>query len=128
MTVVEDGVVQKSAYRKFKIRGYDFSNDTGALKEVLERRFGHPEWMGPGLIIVDGGKAQKNTAERVFKNLDLPIPVVAVVKDEYHRPKNILGDKKLIRKFEKDILLANSEAHRFAISFHRDLQRKTLKK
>jgi len=58
----------------------------------------------------------------------LPIPVVAIVKDEHHRPKGTLGDKKLIRAYEKDILLANSEAHRFAISYHRELQRKTLKK
>ena len=132
-------IQKKNEYRKFRIRGFDSSNDTGALKEILERRFVHPEWRGPSFIVIDGGKAQKNAAEYVLKNLDLlcpsvasgeggPIQVVAVVKDERHRPKNILGNKKLIRTFEKDILMANSEAHRFALSFHRDLQRRSMKR
>ena len=51
------------------------------------------------------------------------IPVVSVVKDEHHRPREILGDKRFRTRLEKDILLSNSEAHRFALSFHRRKRR-----
>lgn len=119
MTVVEDGQVNKNEYRKFKIRGFTSANDTGALLEVLERRFSHQEWPMPKLIVVDGGKAQINTALKFQARVGLAIPVVSVVKDERHRPKGILGNKAAALKREKEILLANSEAHRFAISYFR---------
>ncbi len=47
------------------------------------------------------------------------IPVVSVIKDERHKPKNILGSREIKKDLEKDILLANYEAHRFALSYHR---------
>ncbi|MBP9802747.1 MAG: GIY-YIG nuclease family protein [Candidatus Pacebacteria bacterium] len=136
MTVLEEGEVSKKEYKKFKIkienaparidkRGGD---DTGALKEVLERRFNHPEWPYPSLIVVDGGKAQVNTATKVLKNLNLNIPIVSVLKDERHKPKDILGDKDYARKYEREILLVNSEAHRFAITYHKQMRNKNFLK
>lgn len=119
MTVLESGVTKKSDYRKFKIKSVASSNDTGALKEVLERRLSHKEWPTPQIIVVDGAVAQKNAAEFVLKKLNISIPVVAVVKDERHKPKNILGSKKLTTEHQEQILLANAEAHRFSISYHK---------
>ena len=124
MVVVEDGDVNKNEYRKFKIKTQENANDTGALREVLERRFAHGEWRTPDVIIVDGGVAQINATKKIFKKQDLDIKVLAVLKDERHRPKNILGDKNLAQKYEHEILLANSEAHRFAIKYHKDLRNK----
>ena len=119
MTVIEGGEPMKSDYRKFKIQSVTHSNDTGALKEVLERRFTHTEWPHPQVLVVDGGVAQKNVAERTLLKLGIAIPVVGVVKDEHHKPKRIIGSKKLLTAHENEILLANSEAHRFALAFHR---------
>ena len=119
MTVVEDGEVNKNEYRKFKIRNYNTANDTGALLEVLERRFSHPEWTMPKLIVIDGGKAQLNTALNFQKKVGLAIPTVSVVKDDRHKPKGFLGNKTMIQKYDRAILLANSEAHRFAIAYFR---------
>lgn len=48
----------------------------------------------------------------------MKIPVVSVVKDERHKPKAILGEKDLSNKYKEEILIANSESHRFAINFH----------
>jgi len=124
MTVVSEGEPQKDKYRKFKIRTVAGADDTASLAEVLERRFAHPEWVYPRLIVIDGGKAQKNRAEKVLRDLGVAIPVVSVVKDERHKPREILGDKKYIRERERDILLANSEAHRFAVAYHRTLRGK----
>lgn len=122
MTVVENGEISKNEYRMFKIKGDGnkrFVNDTGALVEMLERRFGHPEWAFPKLIVVDGSTAQQNAAKRVLDDLGIMIPIVSVVKDERHRPQRVMGDPAIIKKHEQSIILANSEAHRFAIGFHR---------
>ena len=124
MTVIEDGEMNKSEYRKFKIRDIKKANDTAALKQILERRLEHYEWPLPKVIVVDGGKAQVNVAKKLFENVGVKIPVVGVVKDEHHRPKNILGDRGIRQKYESAILLANAEAHRFAIRFHKKLLRK----
>ena len=99
MTVVEDGLAAKNEYRKFKIRTQGMSNDTGALVEVIERRLGHQEWRYPNLIVLDGGKAQLNTARRVQGKFGVRIPVVSVVKDERHRAREILGRDELARKY-----------------------------
>ena len=122
MVVVENGNAKKSDYRKFTIKREDIS-DTAGLDEIISRRLGHAEWPLPKLIVVDGGVAQRNAALKVLEKAGVHIPVMAVVKDEHHRPREILGDKKFKASLEKDILLANSEAHRFALSFHRKKRR-----
>ena len=150
MTVVVDGELDKSQYRKFKIRGTrgkrsDLRNsersdleervkidDVANLKEVLLRRFNHPEWRYPDLIVVDGGKAQINVAESIQKEFNTKIPVVSVVKDERHKARQILKGQTLstdpqgltLGNLEKEILLANAEAHRFAVKYHRKLRQK----
>lgn len=119
MTVVEDSVAMKQEYRKFRIRRAKPGDDVGALREVLSRRLEHDEWPYPRLIIVDGSTAQLNGAQQVLDEYGMTIPVVGVVKDEKHRPRDIRGDRDLISGRERDILLANAEAHRFAIGYHR---------
>lgn len=126
MTVVEDGVAQRNEYRKFRIRSAGAGDDVGALREVLMRRLGHEEWPLPRLIAVDGAAAQMNAAQKVLDEFGMTIPVVGVVKDEKHRPRDIRGDRDVIRGRERDILLANAEAHRFAINYHRKTSRKAL--
>lgn len=127
MTVVEEGVAQKNEYRKFRIRSATPGDDTGALKEVISRRLGHDEWPMPRIIAVDGGTAQINAAEKVLRKYGVQIPVVGVVKDDKHRPREIRGDRELIKGRERDILLGNAEAHRFAIGYHRNTSRKQFK-
>lgn len=117
------GELNKSQYRKFKIRA-DKNDDTNNLKEVLNRRLNHPEWPFPSLIVVDGGVGQLNAAKEVLKIRGFKIDVVSVVKDERHKAREILGLSGQGSTLSKDILLANSEAHRFAISYHRKLRGK----
>lgn len=122
MTVVEDGEPNKAEYRKFKIHS-DKNNDTANLKETLERRFNHQEWKFPNLIVVDGGTQQINIAQKVVASRGLNISVVSVVKDERHKVREIIGTK----LHSREIILANSEAHRFAIGYHRRLRGKGFK-
>jgi excinuclease ABC subunit C len=119
MVVVEGGIAVKNEYRKFRIREASGGDDVGALREVLSRRLGHSEWPMPRLIVVDGGTAQMNAAKKTLEELGIKIPVVGVVKDEKHRPREIRGHKADSAGVERDILLANAEAHRFAITYHR---------
>lgn len=127
MTVVCNSLAQKNDYRKFIIRGFDKANDAGALREVLVRRFSHPEWRFPSAIVVDGNAIQINVAKEVLSTLSLDIPIIAVTKDERHRPKAISGQKDLVENHKYAILLANSEAHRYGISFHRARRKKAFK-
>ncbi len=125
MTVVEDGEAKKSDYRMFRMRGTHRGSDTDALKEMLRRRFNHPEWPTPQLIVIDGGIAQKNAAESIFAESGKTAPIiVSVVKNERHQADHFLGDEKVIADNKKEIVLANSEAHRFAIKYHRNLRGK----
>ena len=55
MTVIQNGEVSRNDYRMFKIRTKTRGSDTDALREVLERRFNHPEWQFPNLLVIDGG-------------------------------------------------------------------------
>ncbi len=119
MVVVEGGTAQKNEYRKFRIRTATPGDDPGSLREILSRRLGHDEWPMPRIIAVDGSTAQINAAEKVLKEYGMQIPVIGVVKDEKHRPRDIRGDRSIIAGRERDILLANAEAHRFAIGYHR---------
>ena len=139
MTVVTNATSQKSEYRKFIIKGFTKANDAGALREMLVRRFNHPEWPFPQVIVADGNVIQINVAKEVLKGFrsrasktlrssasKLDIKVVAVTKDERHRPKAITGPKEIVETHKYAILLANSEAHRYGISFHRARRRKSM--
>jgi len=150
MVVFADGEPDKSQYRKFKIRGENKSplerggasltrrgvskgDDTGMLREILERRFNN-DWAMPDLIIIDGGKGQLNACLSVLKKLKLEIPILAISKGEglrsAHAPDKIFFPK---MKTALQLPLASpalhivkrvrDEAHRFAIGFHR--QRRT---
>lgn len=124
MTVIERGRPNKDEYRQFVLRGEHGGNDLSALEEVLTRRLGHLEWRLPELIIVDGALLQYGVAERVLDQAGLSIPVLGVVKDARHQPDHLIGPEGLQRRFEADALLANAEAHRFAVALHRKRKRK----
>lgn len=130
MVVFTDGRVNKNEHRKFKIKKVKGANDTAMLKEILVRRFNHPEWRYPDLIIIDGGKGQLNAALSVTaKN----IPIVSLVKDERHVGTKILTSKgrEIMLKNTpfpaRNLLLAvDDEAHRFAIKFYRQIHQRSL--
>lgn len=129
MTVVENGVPVKADYRMFKIRGVggkSLNNDIASLKEILSRRLGHPDWQLPKAFIIDGGKTHKKAAEEVLKEVGIGIPVVAVVKDERHRPREVMGSLRA-GVSDADAVLANAEAHRFSLAKHRAARTKRLK-
>lgn len=126
MTVIERGRPNKDEYRQFVLRGEHGGNDLSALEEVLTRRFGHPEWSLPEIVVVDGSFLQQEVAERVLAAAGLSIPVLGVVKDARHQPDHLIGPEGLRKRFESEALLANAEAHRFALALHRKRRGKAL--
>jgi len=122
-----NGIPEKSLYRKFKIKAEGKPDDVAMLKEILKRRLKHEEWQMPDLLLIDGGKAQLNAARKVVKNR-IPIVSIAKRKNELYleNRKNPILLKTLPREVFNLILRLRDEAHRFAISYHRKLRRKSL--
>ena len=146
MVVVEDGLAKKSEYRRFKIKTVAGNDDFAAMEEVLRRRFTNyvadkdrpPEEWGkfaypPQLLLVDGGKGQLSVAVKVLKELGLTdeIPVAALAKqfEEVFIPGRS-GSIMLPRQSEALYMLQRirDESHRFAITYHRQLRDKRMRK
>ncbi len=141
MVVYERGKPKRNDYRKFKIKGVQGADDYASMEEVLTRRFEHgmreqeegKELGGftsfPDLILMDGGKGQVNVALKVLERLNLHIPVCGMVKDDNHRTRGLYyqNEEILIDKNAECFRLITriqDEAHRFAITFHRQLRGK----
>lgn len=139
MVVYERGKPKRNDYRKFKIKGVKGADDYASMEEVLTRRFEHgirereegKELGGftafPDLIMMDGGKGQVNAALKVLGKLDIHIPVCGMVKDDNHRTRGLYYKNVEIaidRNSEcfRLITRIQDEAHRFAITFHRQLR------
>lgn len=120
MTVIKQGEADTDQYRQFNIKSFTGIDDLRALDEVLTRRLKHPEWPYPDCIVVDGGMVHKRRMEKVLREHNLSIPVIAAKKNDKHIVEAFIGKKKLIEMYKKDFLLANSESHRFAIKLHRN--------
>ncbi|MDQ3569900.1 MAG: excinuclease ABC subunit UvrC [Actinomycetota bacterium] len=145
MVVMEDGLAKKSDYRRFKVSTVIGNDDYAAMEEVLfrrltallaerqhpaearRRRFSYP----PQLLLVDGGKGQLGVALKVVEDLGLEeeIPVAALAKrfEEVYLPGRA-DPVRIPRSSEALYLLQQirDEAHRFAITYHRQLRAKRM--
>jgi excinuclease ABC subunit C len=145
MVVMEDGLPRPQEYRRFKIRTVEQNDDFAAMGEVLtrrlraylaerdkpveerRRRFSYP----PQLLLVDGGQGQLNVALRVLEELGLEdeIPAAALAKqfEEIYLPGR--ADPVRIPRTSEALYLLQQirdEAHRFAITYHRNLRGKRM--
>ena len=139
MVVFEEGKPRTGEYRRFRIRAVQGPNDFASHQEVLRRRFrltktgdeGADEerrWAMPDLVIVDGGKGQVSAAKEVLDELglhELPLAGLAKEREELFlpgRPEPILLPPTSSALYLVQRL--RDEAHRFAITYHRDLRSK----
>ena len=137
MVVFQNGLPKKTAYRKFKIKMAEGKpDDFLSMKEVLTRRLnrlGEPKWEKPDLIIIDGGKGQLSSVMQIVANLGIKvgkggIDFVSLAKREEevflpNKSKSILlpRDSNALYLIQR----IRDEAHRFAITFHRELRGKS---
>ncbi len=124
MVVLTDGEIDKSQYRKFKIKTVKGPNDFASMQEVLTRRLNHAEWPMPDLFIVDGGKGQVSSAKEILDALGVTIPVVGLAKREETIITSDFQEIKLPKSSPalQLVIRIRDEAHRFAITFHRKLR------
>ena len=129
MVVLIDGIPYTNEYRKFQIRSTSALSDTKMMEEVVKRRLLHEEWPLPDLIVVDGGKAQVAEISALLVSLRKNIPVIGLAK----RFEQIL--MKVNTTFTTITIPLSSpalqllqhirdEAHRFAVSYHRQLRKR----
>lgn len=126
MVVFAEGLIDKKQYRKFKIKSVQGADDVAMLKEVLTRRLNHPEWPYPELILVDGGRSQVNAFMQILLEHKLDIPVVGMTKGKDRKGTELIGIKN-IDIDKKYLIRLRDEAHRFAITYYRNLHRKSLR-
>lgn len=128
MVVLTNGEIDKSQYRKFKIRISGKPNDVGMMKEMVKRRLKHSEWPLPDLIIVDGGRGQVRGVNPILHSTSYILPIFGLAKrmEWLYPPEGEVV--KLPRKSPSLKLLQKlrDEAHRFAITYHRKLHRNAI--
>ena len=137
MVVFIEGNPNRNGYRRFKIKNKNTGDDLASMREVLTRRYkrlvegsrGFNE--APDLIMMDGGQTQINVCKEVLDSLGLDIPVMGMVKDDFHKSRAILyeGEEyelKNYRDFYTFVSTLQNEVHRFAISYHKSLRGKTM--
>ncbi len=149
MVVFENGVPQKSSYRRFSIKNVTGPDDYSMMQEMLRRRFKRiilnadsskqssalptnkisaDKWQKPDLIIIDGGKGHLNSVLQVMLELginDLPIASLAKENEEIFTPET--SEPIMLPRQSNALFLVQrirDEAHRFAITYHRKLRNK----
>lgn len=136
MVCFKNGLPSKKDYRHFNIKTVVGPDDFGSMKEIVERRYSRLIKENkdlPKLIVIDGGKGQLNAACNALKALNIygKIPIVGIAKreEEIFFPGD--KDSKLLDKRSAELKLLQhlrNEAHRFAITFHRQKRSSTFTK
>jgi excinuclease ABC subunit C len=118
MVVFENGEPNTSEYRLFKIKDAPAGDDERALLEVLVRRFKHPEWLIPDLIMIDGGSPQISFLSRKLALNNINIPLVGISKFGgdilVFTAKTKKEQRLLAENIKPTLLKLREEAHRFA--------------
>lgn len=121
----------KNGYRRFRIRNYSGADDSGMIKEVVNRRFTHKEWGRPDFLLIDGGKGQINAAESEIKKLKISFPIVSIAKGPTRKGESLFFNpsfntnlKNALINNKRVIKLLRDEAHHFAVSYHIVLRKK----
>lgn len=128
MVVFENGRPAKKEYRRFKLKTVQGKpDDFASMAEIMGRRYGEKDWPTPDLIVIDGGKGQLHAALPVIREAGSEAPVISLAKriEEVFvegREQSIILDH---HTPELQLLQAiRDEAHRFAITYHRNLRGK----
>ena len=145
MVVSTNGQIDKSEYKRFKVKLPPKSDDVGMMREVLGRRFSRganstskaspktkKDWDLPDLIVLDGGKGQISGVLDIMQEKGIDIPVVGIAKRHETLIYKIDGEFKEINLPEDNgglrlIIRLRDEAHRFAQSYHHHLRLKKIK-
>lgn len=128
MVVLNNGLINKSKYKRFKIKNLKLNSDIEMINEIINRRLKYKD--KPNLIVIDGGKPQIRIIQYVLKKANINIPVIGIAK---HPDRLIIGNEYLpiIRPDINNlgfnlIRLLRDESHRFAKKYHIFLRSKKM--
>jgi len=130
---IVDGKFNKSGYRTYKIRSTSVQDDYKSMREALERRISHAdEDKLPDLFLLDGGKGQVSAVRSLFFEKGIDIPVLGMVKDEFHKTRALTdGEREISIAREQAVFVfvykIQEEVHRFAISRMKSAKSKAYK-
>ena len=131
MVVTTDGRIDKSEYRRFKIKFKTQPNDFEMMSEVLGRRFNN-NWPKPDLIVLDGGKGQVSAGLDSLREKNINVPVIGLAKrfetivykdDGNFIEVNLSKDNEGLKLLQR----LRNEAHRFAQKYHHQLRLRKFK-
>lgn len=126
MVVWQNGDIDNSQYKKFKIRSKATPDDQYMIKEVIYRRLQHPEWGTPDLIIVDGGKPQVSAISSITDialiGLAKRIETIVIKSSDSWVEINLPARSEALLLLER----LRNEAHRFANRYRKELMSKSL--
>ena len=132
MVVFQMGIPDKNSYRRFKIKTVEGANDFASMAEVLRRRFQraleqHPKFsVLPDLVLIDGGKGQLGAAREIMKELGFGhIPTIGLAKQFELVYMEDREEPIVLPPRSRSLFLLQrirDEAHRFAITYHRNLR------
>lgn len=117
-----DGKPDKSGYRVYHIRDTKVQDDYGSMKEAMRRRIAHmQEHPLPDLMLLDGGKGHVNTVRSLLDELGVYLPVLGMVKDEYHKTRTLTDGENEISIAGEVMVYSliykiQEEVHRFTVS------------
>jgi len=127
LVVWEDGKMNKSAYRKFKVKTVEGVDDFASMREVVERRYRRlkeEDKAMPSLVLVDGGLGQLHAAAEALESLGFTLqPLASIAKREEVIYLHGAEDEPIVLDRRSPVLhlvqLIRDESHRFAIGYHR---------
>ena len=128
MVVWEDGRMKKADYRKFIIKTVEGNDDFASMREVVTRRYSRIKEEGgrmPGLVLIDGGLGQLHAAAAALESIgitDQPLASIAK-REEWIYVYGIEDEPVILDRFNPVLHLVQTvrdEAHRFAVTFHRN--------
>ena len=139
MCVMQDGIIKKNLSRRFKIKTVIGQDDVACMEETVTRRLKHSVenpsgGFGklPDVIFADGGINQIKAIQKAVKKYDLNIPVFGMVKNDKHQTRALLTPEREELKISEQLmkLITNFQdsVHDTAISYHRKIRDKTMKK
>jgi len=138
MVVFDKGKPQTAHYRRFRIKTVPAADDYAMLREVIRRRFGHfkgdtpsvadPWAILPDLILIDGGRGQLNSVLEAMDEMGVKsIPVASIAKENEQiftpqrtKPITLPHTSPGLQLLQR----LRDEAHRFAISYHRNIRKR----
>ena len=139
MVVFENGKPLRSAYKRFRIKSVEGTDDYASMQEVIGRRLAEYQEKKdtgkgfgrlPDLILLDGGQGHLNAVQPILRAFGLDIPMYGMVKDDRHRTRAIASDGGEIsiaahkRAFQL-VTAIQDEVHRYSITYSRSAHRKS---